>query len=125
MAAIPVVTSVLTANGQADAAFAYQITASGEPTSFGATGLPLPLTIDPATGLIFGEPKLAGVYSVVLSATNAAGTGSAALQLIIGAAPLPKLTVTANIPRVTIGTGKFGELTLTLSKAQPAPVQRR
>ncbi|HLI14525.1 MAG TPA: Ig domain-containing protein [Acidimicrobiales bacterium] len=45
----------------------------GETVSFGATGLPPGLEIDPATGLVSGSPSATGTYSVTVTASDAAG----------------------------------------------------
>ena len=79
----PVITSPSLAGGTVGAAFAYQITASNGPFSYGATGLPTPLSADPSTGWITGTPQQAGTFQVVLSATNGVGTGTAPLTLTI------------------------------------------
>lgn len=63
--------------------FSYQITATGEPTSFSATNLPPGWSIDPATGLISGSPTQAGTWDIVLGATNNAGSGNAILKLTV------------------------------------------
>ena len=81
-ASAPAITSALAAAGQVGAAFSYQITASNSPTSYGAAGLPAGLSVN-AGGLISGTPTAAAVSSVTLSATNAGGTGTAALTLTI------------------------------------------
>ncbi|MEY3897228.1 MAG: hypothetical protein RLZZ214_2749, partial [Verrucomicrobiota bacterium] len=82
-AAAPTITGVLAASGQELAAFSYQITASGFPTSYGATGLPGGLGVNTTTGAITGSPtaSTAGTYHVVISATNSGGLGSATLVL--------------------------------------------
>jgi hypothetical protein len=79
----PSITSPLAASGTAFTSFSYQITASNNPNSFGATGLPEGLTIDTSTGLISGSPTIPGEYTVTITATNAEGTGSAPLALSI------------------------------------------
>ena len=86
-AVTPVITSATTATGTVGTAFTYQITASNTPTSFNATGLPSGLTVNTSTGAITGTPAAAGSPTVIISATNAAGTGSANLALTFNAAP--------------------------------------
>ena len=73
--------SSFTATGAANGSFTYQISASGNPTSYGATGLPAGLVLNAATGEITGTPTVGGTYSVTVSATNAGGTRSATLTL--------------------------------------------
>ncbi|HYC37567.1 MAG TPA: putative Ig domain-containing protein [Usitatibacter sp.] len=85
----PAITSALSANGFVGQAFSYQIAASNSPTSFGASGLPPGLTLNTGTGLISGTPTTGGVFPVALTATNAAGTGSATLSIAIGNVPGP------------------------------------
>ena len=81
--AAPVITSSATASGTVGTAFTFTVTASGTPTSFGATGLPPGLTIDPSTGVISGTPTAATTSTVTLTATNATGTGTSSLVLTI------------------------------------------
>jgi hyaluronate lyase len=73
--------SSFTATGAANGAFIYQISASGNPTSYGATGLPAGLLLNTTTGEITGTPTVGGTFSVTISATNAVGTGSTTLTL--------------------------------------------
>ena len=79
----PAVTSPTTASGTVGTSFSYQIAASNSPTSFGATGLPEGLSLSTSTGLIAGTPAAAGTFSIAISASNAAGTGSATLTLMV------------------------------------------
>jgi hypothetical protein len=95
----PVITSSLTGSGTVGVAFNYQITASNNPTSFNATGLPAGLSVNTTTGLISGTPTTAGTFNVMISATNAAGTGTATLALTIAqgqAAPVITSPLTAS-----------------------------
>ncbi len=79
----PVITSATSASASVGYAFTYQITASGTPISFGATGLPAGLSVSASTGLISGKPTTAGASNVSISATNSAGTASASLSLVV------------------------------------------
>lgn len=66
-------------------AASYQIVASGEPTSYSAANLPPGWTINTATGAITGPANTAGEWNVMLGATNANGTGSALLSVVVQA----------------------------------------
>ena len=79
----PVISSPLAQSGTVGSAFNYQITASGSPTLYGATGLPGGLGISTSTGAITGTPTGAGTSNVTISATNASGTGSATLVITV------------------------------------------
>ena len=75
--------SSFTATGAANGAFTYQISASGNPTSYGATDLPAGLLLNTTTGEISGTLTVGGPYSFTITATNAGGTSSATLTLNI------------------------------------------
>jgi hypothetical protein len=62
-------------------AYVYQITASGSPTSYAAANLPPGWTINNVTGAISGNPNMAGEWNVPITAANAAGSGSAILNI--------------------------------------------
>ena len=81
----PAITSALTASGRESSAFSYQITASGSPSSFGATGLPGGLSVNTGTGAITGTPAVgtAGSWNVTISATAGGSTGTATLTLTV------------------------------------------
>ncbi len=96
----PVITSATAVTDQIDMAFNYQITASNNPTSFDATGLPTGLTVDTITGVITGIPTASGTFSISLRATNVSGTGTSILTLTV--TPLPATTVTS--PAASTGT---------------------
>ena len=77
----PVITSASSATGQVAQSFSYQITASNNPTRFGATGLPVGLTVNPNNGIISGIPVAAGSFSAQILAANPGGTNTAPLNL--------------------------------------------
>jgi len=84
--AAPVITSVLSATGTVDQAFSYQITADNNPESFDAAGLPAGLSINTNNGAITGTPSAAGSNDVTISASNAGGTDSKTLVVVISPA---------------------------------------
>lgn len=91
----PVITSPLSASGNVDSPFSYQITATNNPQSFSATGLPAGLSVS-AGGLINGIPTMEGTFNVLLGATNSLGTGNATLVLTIGPrVPTPPVITSA------------------------------
>src|SRR5438874_5003503 len=113
--ATPVIQPPFTATGQVGVAFSYQITATNNPTSFNATGLPAGLTVNTATGLISGTPAAgtdtASPYSVTISATNAGGTGSATLTLTIK--PAPPVITSSLTATGTVGVAFSYQITAT------------
>jgi len=56
--------------------FNYQLSASNSPTKFIVKGLPSGLKLNALTGLISGRPKVSGVFTMKISAVNAAGSSS-------------------------------------------------
>ena len=77
----PEINSATSATGTLGTAFNFNVAANGSPTTYAATALPDGLTIDPATGVISGTPTAVGKNVVLLEATNANGTGKAALVI--------------------------------------------
>ncbi|MEM1297804.1 MAG: Ig domain-containing protein [Pseudomonadota bacterium] len=59
---------------------------TGEELSYGATGLPTGLNIDPVTGVISGAPTTEGVNAVNVTATNSAGQAGQSFTWTIAAA---------------------------------------
>ncbi len=112
----PAISSATSASGTVGSAFTYVISASNSPTSFNATGLPTGLSVNTASGVISGTPTTAGTSSVSLSATNAGGTGSATLSLVINPATSPgKSLHVSNIAMKLAGTrSKSASATITI-----------
>ncbi len=70
----PLITSLTSAAAVEGQAFAYQIVALNAPTSYGATGLPAWLSVDPGTGLVSGvAPAGVSAAAFELWAENGAG----------------------------------------------------
>jgi TonB-dependent receptor len=81
----------------------YQITASGFPTRFTATGLPNGVTVD-ADGLISGIPELLATYQIPITASNLVGTGSATVELKVS---LPPPVITSPLSATAIQHSLF------------------
>ena len=80
---LPVIISRSFAEGTRGTAFNYQIIAINDPTSYSASGLPAGLNLNTTTGRLSGTPTAVGVFSVDLTATNAAGSYSATITINI------------------------------------------
>jgi hypothetical protein len=100
---VPVITSATTATGTENlSGFSYNIRASNSPTLYGASGLPLGLTVNTNTGAITGTPLFGGTFNALVWAINAWGAGSTNLTL--------------NIAYATIGGLAIADVTHTWSK---------
>jgi alpha-galactosidase len=65
--------------------FMFHIAATGDkPITYSATGLPAGLTLDTATGNITGVTTDAGAHTVTLTATNAKGSDTSKLNVVVG-----------------------------------------
>ncbi|NDA26213.1 MAG: glycosyl hydrolase family protein, partial [Verrucomicrobia bacterium] len=96
----PVLTSTSNASGTVGVPFSYQISATNDPTSFGAVGLPAGLTNNPVTGLISGTPTMETNALVQISAANSAGTASTTIAIQITASTVPLITSAPSVARM-------------------------
>jgi subtilase family serine protease len=81
IAEAPVITSGTNVTATEGQPFTYQITATNNPASYGAAGLPAGFTV--VSGLVSGMWKVTGTDTVTISAVNASGTGSALLTVLV------------------------------------------
>jgi PKD repeat protein len=88
--------SLATLAGNVGTAFSYQVVATYAPTSFTATGLPPGLAINSGTGLISGTPTAGGSYDATLTVTNATGTVTDHLTIVVSPAA-PSFALPANL----------------------------
>ncbi len=95
-ASAPVINSINSAQATTGAVFSHQITATNNPTSFSAVGLPAGLSLAPNSGVISGVASAAGSTQVAITASNLAGTGTATLNVNVGASPSPIALVQFN-----------------------------
>jgi hypothetical protein len=120
--AAPTINSALTASGTAGTPFSYTITATNNPTSFSATGLPAGLSVNTTTGVISGTPTAAGTSNVTLSATNATGNGTATLALSV-IAPGTSAFLASTVPtNVTVNDATPAELGVKFSSSTAGTV---
>jgi hypothetical protein len=100
----PVITSPLTATATVGQLFVYQITATNNPTTFGAAPLPAGLSLDSDSGILGGTPTDPGTTQIQLTASNSFGTGMKTLTLTVQ--PFPSSgPVIASGTSITARTG--------------------
>src|ERR1017187_2098563 len=95
--AVPVITSARTATGTENVAgFTYTIRATNTNsfTTYGASGLPLGLSVNSTNGVISGTPWFGGTFTVPVWAANAWGTGTTNVVVTITNATLSGLAIT-------------------------------
>jgi PKD repeat protein len=100
----PIITNnPLTAAGTVASGFNFAVVATGSPTSYSATGLPPGLSLNTATGAITGTPTTSGTYFVVLTATNASGTGTSTLALTVAPITVAPIITSPSTAPGTVG----------------------
>jgi hypothetical protein len=88
----PVITSPTSAAAVMGTPFVYQITASNNPTSYGASGFPAGWAFDSTSGVLAGTPSSVGATNVFISASNAGGTGIGNVNITVTDPCIPTLT---------------------------------
>ena len=96
----------------AGAQWSFTPNTKNNPTSFTASPLPLPhgLSFDTSTGNFSGIPTSPGAFTINLTCTNAAGTGTAVLNLTVQGFVSPDSTPWP-VNRARKGTLAFADLT--------------
>ena len=89
---VPTIGGDAAVQGTVGSSIYYYFDASGSPTSYATGTLPPGLTLDATYGEIEGTPTTAGIYTVPISASNAAGTGQATLKILVSPLPAPSLS---------------------------------
>lgn len=89
--AVPVVASG-SLTGTVGTALTYRIQATESPTSYAAKGLPGWLSGPGTSGILTGIPTAVGHWSIDVSATNGAGTGTGVIDIVIESLPSPSVT---------------------------------
>jgi autotransporter-associated beta strand protein len=108
----PLVTSATTAQTTLNTSFNYNISATNAPTAYTAAGLPAGLSIDGSTGIISGISTTLGTYAVTLGASNASGTGTAILMIVVSSDVTP--STPTNLASSVVNTSNI-KLTWTAS----------
>lgn len=91
----PVLNSTLSVSTAVNKPFEYKISATSQPTSYSASGLPAGLSVNTTNGFINGTPTSTGTTNVTISATNSYGTATGTLAINVGAPPV--ITSSLNI----------------------------
>ncbi len=102
---VPSITSSALSSAKVGTAFSYQVTATNTPTSYGVSGLPAGITPNLTTGLLSGTPTVAGTFPVVLTATNASGTGSSFTMTLTVSPAVVQLTDAIDLTGYSVTSG--------------------
>jgi hypothetical protein len=123
----PTITSALTASAQVGVNFSYTIMATGTPPiSFNATNLPSGLIV--WNGVISGQPDTAAPsHNVTITATNAKGTDTQTLVMMITPASVPApsfsaFAITGQATNITAGQSIAANPVFTWTLVNPGSI---
>ncbi|NBS07488.1 MAG: hypothetical protein EBS69_08925 [Verrucomicrobia bacterium] len=114
----PVFTSSNFISGQVGVSFSFQLVATENPTSYGASGLPSGIALNTTTGLLAGTPNAAGTNPGTVSASNAAGSVSQTVTFAI-ARGTPVISAWPTASAISYGQA-VGDSVLSGGMANPA-----
>jgi len=118
------ITSSSTASATNGSPFSYRIVANNGPISYAATGIPLGLGINTATGLISGVPNdTAGTYRILLQSVGGTVTSTQTLTLTLSAAVgnPPIILTTTNVVNLFAGVSYSNAYSIVASNAPSNP----
>ncbi|MCL1875979.1 MAG: putative Ig domain-containing protein [Synergistaceae bacterium] len=123
---LPVVTKTSLPAGTVGVFYTQTLTASGTTPitwSISSGSLPPGLNLNATTGVISGTPTKAGAYNFTVKATNAAGSATKDLSIVINPAPDPDPRTPPKITITAIPIGYAGDYySMTFSASGTAPI---
>lgn len=109
---VPQITSSLSVLGNVGVPISYQIVATNNPSSYGASSLPPGLSVNTSSGVITGTPTTSSIYYPTITATNSYGQGQAPATFTISPALVPVIT-SATSASGTVGSPFSYQITAT------------
>jgi hypothetical protein len=104
----PVINSITVLAAKLRVPFQYQVTASDNPTSFTAEGLPRGLTCS-LSGLISGTPTSLGPFASTVAASNSVGPGTISLNFLISSPTYLEWLVSYNLSELNVDQDSDGD----------------
>ena len=113
----PTVTTATLPNGTVGTAYSQTLTATGDtPITWSIDTGSLPDGLSLTAGVIAGTPETANTFNFTVKATNATGSGTKALSIVIAPSGSPAKTLTGITAAYTPTTAIFPDTTLDTLK---------